>query len=36
MLYVCIPTHDEGPTIGVLLWKIRTLFQEYHREYEVK
>ncbi|MEY4608863.1 MAG: hypothetical protein RL625_1080 [Gemmatimonadota bacterium] len=35
MLYVCIPTHDEGPTIGVLLWKIRTLFQEYHREYEV-
>ena len=35
MLYVCIPTHDEGPTIGVLLWKIRTLFQEYPREYEV-
>jgi glycosyltransferase involved in cell wall biosynthesis len=35
MLYVCIPTHNEGPTIGVLLWKIRTLFQEYPREYEV-
>ncbi|MFM2139901.1 MAG: hypothetical protein RLZZ25_166 [Gemmatimonadota bacterium] len=35
MLYVCIPTHDEAPTIGVLLWKIRTLFQEYPREYEV-
>ena len=35
MLYICIPTHDEAPTIGVLLWRIRTLFQEYSREYEV-
>ena len=35
MLYICIPAHDEAPTIGVLLWRIRTLFQEYSREYEV-
>lgn len=35
MLYVCIPSFDEAPTVGVLLWKIRTLFQEYAREYEV-
>ena len=35
MLSICIPTHDEAPTIGVLLWRIRTLFQEYPRDYEV-
>ncbi len=35
MLYICIPTFDEAPTIGVLLWKIRKVFQEYAREYEV-
>lgn len=35
MLYICIPTHDEAPTIGVLLWRIRKVFQEYAREYEV-
>lgn len=35
MLYLCIPTHDEAPTIGVLLWRIRKVFQEYSREYEV-
>lgn len=35
MLYICIPVHDEAPTIGVLLWRIRKVFQEYSREYEV-
>ena len=35
MLYICIPTHDEAPTIGVLLWRIRKVFQEYAREYEI-
>lgn len=35
MLYICIPTYDEAPTVGVLLWKIRKVFQEYSREYEV-
>ena len=35
MLYICIPTYDEAPTIGVLLWKIRKVFQEYSREYEI-
>ncbi|MEK0430208.1 MAG: hypothetical protein RL139_12 [Gemmatimonadota bacterium] len=35
MLYVCIPSFDEAPTVGVLLWRIRTMFQEYAREYEV-
>ncbi len=35
MLYICIPTHDEAPTVGVLLWRIRKVFQDYAREYEV-
>ena len=35
MLYICIPSFDEAPTVGVLLWRIRKVFQEYSREYEV-
>jgi len=35
LLYICIPAHDEGTTIGVLLWRIRKVFQGYSREYEI-
>jgi glycosyltransferase involved in cell wall biosynthesis len=35
LLYICIPTYNEGPTIGVLLWRIRRVFQDYSREYEI-
>lgn len=35
MLYICIPTHDEAETVGLLLWRIRKMFQEYPREYEI-
>ena len=35
MLYVCIPTHNEAPTVGLLLWRIRKVFREYSREYEI-
>ena len=35
MLYICIPVYNEAPTIGVMLWRIRKVFQEYSREYEV-
>ena len=35
MLHICIPTYNEGPTVGVLLWRIRKVFQNYSREYEV-
>ena len=35
MLYICIPAYNEAETIGVLLWRIRKVFQEYSREYEV-
>jgi glycosyltransferase involved in cell wall biosynthesis len=35
VLYICIPAYDEAPTIGVLLWRIRKVFQDYSREYEI-
>ncbi len=35
MLYICIPAFNEAPTIGVLLWRIRKVFQGYSREYEI-
>jgi glycosyltransferase involved in cell wall biosynthesis len=35
VLTIAIPVRDEAPTIGVLLWRIRAVFQEYAREYEV-
>ena len=35
MLYICIPAYDEAPTVGLLLWRIRKVFQEFSREYEV-
>lgn len=35
MIYICIPSFNEGTTIGVLLWRIRKVFQTYSREYEI-
>lgn len=35
MIYVCIPSHDEGPTIGLVLWKIRKVFETFPREYQI-
>ncbi|MGI8619564.1 MAG: glycosyltransferase family 2 protein [Gemmatimonadaceae bacterium] len=35
MLYICVPTYNEAPTVGVLLWRIRAVFQEYSKEYEI-
>jgi len=35
VIYICIPTFDEAPTVGVLIWRIRKVFQEYAREYEI-
>ena len=35
LLYLCIPTYNEAPTVGLLLWRIRKVFQEYAREYEI-
>ena len=35
MLYICIPAYNEASTIGVLLWRIRKVFQDFDREYEL-
>jgi glycosyltransferase involved in cell wall biosynthesis len=35
LIYICIPAYNESPTIGVLLWRIRRVFQDYSREYEI-
>lgn len=35
MIYVCIPSHNEAPTIGLLLWKIRQVFAAFPREYQL-
>lgn len=35
MLYICIPVHNEAPTVGLVLWRIRKMFAEFPREYEL-
>ena len=35
MIYVCIPSRDEGETIGLVLWKVRKAFEALGREYHV-
>ncbi len=35
MLFVCIPAYNEAPTIGLVLWRLRKVFQEHSRDYEV-
>jgi glycosyltransferase involved in cell wall biosynthesis len=35
VLYICIPAYNEGPTIGVLLWRIRRVLQDYSRPFEI-
>lgn len=34
MIYVCVPAHNEGATVGLLLWKVRKVFEEFPREYQ--
>jgi glycosyltransferase involved in cell wall biosynthesis len=35
MIYICIPSYNEAPTIGLLLWKIRQVFAGFPREYQL-
>lgn len=35
MIYICIPSYNEAPTVGLLLWKIRQVFSEFPREYQL-
>lgn len=35
MIYVCIPAHNEGATVGVLAWKVRKSLGEFGRDYRI-
>ncbi len=35
MLYIGIPAFNEAPTVGLLLWRLRSVMQELAREYEI-
>jgi glycosyltransferase involved in cell wall biosynthesis len=35
VIYVCVPTHNEASTIGVLLWKTRNVLGEFDRDYRL-
>jgi glycosyltransferase involved in cell wall biosynthesis len=35
VIYYCIPAYNEAATIGVLLWKIRRVMEEFPRDYEI-
>jgi glycosyltransferase involved in cell wall biosynthesis len=35
MIYICIPSFNEAPTIGLLLWKVRQVFAGFPREYQL-
>ena len=35
MIYICIPSYNEAPSIGLLLWKIRQVFVGFPREYQL-
>jgi glycosyltransferase involved in cell wall biosynthesis len=35
VIYICIPAYNEAATVGVLLWKIRRVMEEFPRDYEI-
>ncbi len=35
MIYVCVSTQDNSPTAGLVLWKVRRVFEEFAREYQL-
>jgi glycosyltransferase involved in cell wall biosynthesis len=35
MIYICIPSYNEAPTVGLLLWKVRQVFAAFPREYQL-
>jgi glycosyltransferase involved in cell wall biosynthesis len=35
LLYICIPAYNEAPTVGLLLWRLRSVMQDFAREYEI-
>jgi hypothetical protein len=35
MIYVCVPSHNDDQTVGLLLWKIRKVFGALPREFQL-
>lgn len=35
MIYFCLPSRDEAPTVGLVLWKIRQVLEDSPREYQM-
>lgn len=35
MLYICVPSYNEASTVGLLLWRLRSVMQSLAREYEI-
>ncbi|UCD23089.1 MAG: glycosyltransferase [Gemmatimonadota bacterium] len=35
MIYVCIPAQNDAATVGLVLWKVRQVFEEFRREYHI-
>jgi glycosyltransferase involved in cell wall biosynthesis len=35
LLFICIPSHNEAPTVGLVLWRLRKMFADFPREYEL-
>lgn len=35
MIYICVPAHDEGQTVGVVLWKVRQVLGDAGRDYQI-
>jgi hypothetical protein len=35
MIYICIPAHNEQQTVGVVLWKLRQVFADFPRDYQL-
>jgi glycosyltransferase involved in cell wall biosynthesis len=35
MIYICVRTHNSARSVGLVLWKLRKVFEEFAREYHV-
>jgi Glycosyl transferase family 2 len=35
VIYICIPSYNEQQTAGVVLWKVRQVMADFHRDYHV-
>ena len=35
MIYVCVPSENAAPTVGLVLWKVRQVFETFPREYQL-